>query len=965
MNPSGRLSAVARLRCKALLALSLLAVSGVALALDPSLRLSQYDVRCYGVNEGLPHGSVQDLAQDRQGYLLATTLRGAARFDGVRMRGLAPVGSAALAPQSTERITVSSDGAIWLGSGEFGLTRIDGDDVRRWNAAEGLDSSAITMIAEVDPGELWVSTDRSLYLLNLQDLQPRPLGQGYPGAMRAIARSADGTLWLGTEDGLYRRRQDAGLERMDGTLGLTDPWIWDLHIDPAGSLWIGSRGGLVRWQDERATRYGPEAGLRFPATRAILSDHDGQLWVATAGGGLLRRKGERFEGIDSLGGLPSDIVWSMLEDRSGSLWLGTAAGVCRVLDAEFASFTRRDGLGSEFVWSVAFDDAGAVWAGNNGAGLDRIIDGRVESLGSPGTGPAGVVHALMPEGPGRVLLGTRGGIYRYQNQRFERIDKHWNQATLALLRDAAGRVIVGSDLGLGILEQNRVRLLPMPSSDGRARVRALAPASDGGVYVSTPTGLYHLKGERFRQIPITLTQIRGVWEDPTGVLWIGSTGLYRYQSGRLTRFGSADGFQDSFVHSVLADDQGYLWMTTNVGIWRAPLADLNRSATGTATAVAFERFAEQNGMRSSETNGGSPNIALSADRRLWVATMGGVATVRVDRLANQPPAISAHIEGISVDGVGQRAEAWGELGPDVGRLDIDYTTLEARAPEATEFRFRLSPLDGDWLPAGKSRTASYRRLPPGSYRFELQASSDPLHFAGPIEAIEFNIAPQWYQTPAFRALLLLAGLAVVVGLPLVRVRRLQLQERLLQKEVALRTADLEDANRKLDLAARTDALTGVANRREFNERLTRQIDTLGSFVQSMALALIDVDHFKAYNDQYGHLAGDECLRKIAQTLDATLSPQGIFVARYGGEEFGALLPDHDMARARVALDTARLAIAALDLPHQASSIAPHITVSIGIAAARSGMDPGALIGAADRALYAAKQLGRNRVEVSI
>lgn len=949
-----------------LLALLLLTVAaGPLQALDPSLRLSQYDIDCYGIEQGLPHNSVQHLAQDPDGYVLAATLRGVVRFDGVRMRDLTPLGAAALPARAAERALISSDGALWVGMTESGLLRISTDGVREWNTSNGLDSDSITHIAEIEPGVIWVSTATSMYALDLADPRPRPLGPGFPPALRALARTADQTLWFGTQDGLYRRRSQQGLERMDATLGLVDSWVWALHVDPQGALWVGTRGGLIRYQNERATSFGPESGLSYPATRAILTDRDGQLWVTSAGGGLHRRRGERFESLDSLNGLSSDIAWTALEDRSGNLWIGTTGGLCRLRDSEFANFTRRDGMGSDFVWTVAFDGDDGIWAGSNGGGLNRIAAGQVESLGAPSPGRAAVVHSLLSEGPGRVLLGTRAGIFRYQNKHFERVDARWNQPTLALARDGDGRVIVGSDLGIGVLERGRVRLLPLPAGNARARVQYLSAAVDGGVFASGTLGLLHLKGEQLRSVPIALSQIRGVYEDPRGVLWIGGYGLYRYQSGRLTHYGSEQGFQDSFVHSVLPDERGYLWITTNVGVWRAPIADLDQHADGSTTHVAFERFAEEHGMRSSETNGGSPNIALSADRRLWVATMGGVSTVRVDQLSASPTKIAARVERITADALGQKPSQWDALGPDVGRLDIDYTALNLRAPEAAQFRHRLLPLDADWVSAGGARTASYRQLPPGHYRFEVQATLDPLNYSGAVAGVNFTVAPNWYQSKLFRGVLLVLGVGLAVGLPLARIRRLRAQEARLQQEVVLRTADLQEANRKLDVMARTDVLTGVANRREFGERLLQQIAAVVGSAQAWSLALIDVDHFKAYNDQYGHLAGDDCLRRIAQTLEGTLAPEGALVARYGGEEFAVLMPRHDLARALGALQATRLAVAALDLPHATSGVAPRVTVSAGVAAYTDGSDAKSLIDAADRALYSAKHLGRNRVEVAL
>jgi diguanylate cyclase (GGDEF)-like protein len=496
------------------------------------------------------------------------------------------------------------------------------------------------------------------------------------------------------------------------------------------------------------------------------------------------------------------------------------------------------------------------------------------------------------------------------------------------------------------------------------RVQSLAAARDGGLWVSTSVGLYHLKDQKLELLQAGLPRSRGAYEDERGVLWIASSGLYRYADGQLTHYGAPEGFQDSLVHSVLPDSAGFLWLSTNVGVWRAPIAELDRYATGEHSAIGFERFAERHGMRNSETNGGSPNMVIGKDRHLWLATMGGVATVRVDELARKPRPLVARVERILVDGVAAPPASYASLGPDIGRLEIEYTAFEMRTPEAVVFRHRLLPLDQDWIPSQDARTASYRRLPPGHYTFEVQASLELLRFPGPVAAAEFTILPNWYEADWFRAAVLVLLVALAIGVPLIRIRALRKQEVRLQQEVAARTHDLGEANLKLDIAARTDVLTQVANRREFGERLAAAL-VADPGAGQLCLALCDIDHFKAYNDAYGHLAGDECLRAVAQALQTHLASRQALVARYGGEEFAVLLPHCGLAEAAALLESTRQAIGDLGLPHQASGVSAFVSISAGVAHLRPGGDARTLIDAADRALYSAKHLGRNRVEIAV
>lgn len=194
------------------------------------------------------------------------------------------------------------------------------------------------------------------------------------------------------------------------------------------------------------------------------------------------------------------------------------------------------------------------------------------------------------------------------------------------------------------------------------------------------------------------------------------------------------------------------------------------------------------------------------------------------------------------------------------------------------------------------------------------------------------------------------------------VETLQGSERELEKRVAQRTDELQELNSKLETLSLTDALTGIANRRHFDEVLQQEWHRAQRTGEPLALAILDVDWFKRYNDHYGHPAGDACLQRIAQVLASTVGRSSDLVARYGGEEFVFLVPMTDTAGAQgIALRLVQ-AIEALGLPHELSTFG-RVTVSIGVAAMTPGQGdtPETLLQRADAALYEAKKAGRNRV----
>ncbi|HEV7478036.1 MAG TPA: diguanylate cyclase [Burkholderiales bacterium] len=194
-----------------------------------------------------------------------------------------------------------------------------------------------------------------------------------------------------------------------------------------------------------------------------------------------------------------------------------------------------------------------------------------------------------------------------------------------------------------------------------------------------------------------------------------------------------------------------------------------------------------------------------------------------------------------------------------------------------------------------------------------------------------------------------------------KMRALQRLDQMRRKLIEV-SNELTAANQRLETLSHQDGLTGIANRRAFDFLIERQFVEAQRRREPFAVVLCDVDHFKAYNDQYGHLAGDECLRQVAAALARSCKRATDVAARYGGEEFALLLPDTPAAGALRVVEIAQTELAALAITHAGSTTSNVVTFSAGIASYLPERDKVSrdLAARADEALYRAKQLGRNR-----
>lgn len=290
------------------------------------------------------------------------------------------------------------------------------------------------------------------------------------------------------------------------------------------------------------------------------------------------------------------------------------------------------------------------------------------------------------------------------------------------------------------------------------------------------------------------------------------------------------------------------------------------------------------------------------------------------------------------------------------RLTLRYALTEFERPEAVRYRTRLAPVENAYSSWTDSGQQSFLNLQPGSYLLLVQASSDDDNLAS-LE-VPFTVKPQWYETSMAQIvlffLLMVLMYFAVRALAGRRTRLLKLENELLEQKVTERTRALQSANQQLDRMAHLDGLTQIPNRRRLDSYLEDVRMQCADRGRVMALALIDVDHFKRFNDTHGHQAGDTLLVELAKLLSRNLRRAEDLVARYGGEEFLVVLPGADAGSALEVIESMRRHVEESELG---------VTVSAGLHVHTPDQNTAVetMIEKADQALYSAKHAGRNRV----
>lgn len=767
--------------------------AGSVLALDPSKKLTQYNLKTWQVAEGLPQMSVQAIAQTREGYLWVGTREGLARFDGVRFVIFDRTNTQQFQSNNIYALHEDHAGALWIGT-DGGLLKFETGEFTRYSSENGLTNDSVRALFEDGDGSLWIGTYGGLFRLKNGRFDVFTADNGLSSNLvRALAGDADGNLWIGTNGGGINRLDRNGEIKIFGKSdGLVSDKIGTLYVDRAGALWIGGiGGGLNKFVAGKFTSYDAGDGLRGKFVWSFIEDRDGTLWIG-ASGGLHRFEDNRLEALTTSGGLSDDNVQTLFEDREGHLWIGTMRGGLNQLKNNlFTTYAALEGLPEDTVWTIHGGAGGSVWVGTNG-GLSRLQNGAWRTFTKRDGLADDTVWTIYEDADGTLWIGTNGGVSRLQNGRFlpTLTEKNGLPGNVArsLYVDRAGAIWIGT-LGGGLSRYKDDALTTWTTGEGLSsdNVGAILEDRAGNLWIGTSDkGLNRLREGRFTVFGETDgladDSIKSLYEDADQVLWIGSNGggLTRLKNGEFRVVTTKDGLFSDVIHSILEDDAGVFWMTGNKGIFRVSRRELNDFLDGQAEKIKSVSNDASDGMRSSECNGlGQPAAWKLKNGELWFPTMRGAATINPAMLptnarknANAPPIV---LEEISADNNTFLASS-GEIpdfAPGTEQVEIHYTGLSFDAPEKMGFRYRLEPFDREWTEAGTRRTAYFTHLPPGQYRFRVAAANRNETWNDGEIILVFNIAPLFYQTWWFFGLCLLSVVPIGCLLHYLRLRRVR------------------------------------------------------------------------------------------------------------------------------------------------------------------------------------------------
>ncbi len=717
------------------------------------------------------------------------------------------------------RLHVDRDGGLWVITEYHDLVRLANGQCRVFAAAEGVPPAGADWVDEDAQGGLWLADpQRGLYRMQNGRFIPvlGPTGFG-TGPVLKMMNDDEGHAWFLQGERLARFENGQSLV-LEGPAGEPEAVVKGVCAGRDGAFWIMTPEGLRKYRRGKwLAEVWPCPDFKSFFTSAQ-EDLAGHVWLATYGNGLFRFSlPGTWEHFTVESGLTGSRMRCLFGDREGNLWVGTDGdGLQRIKPRVWRMVTRREGLGVDAVHSVSQDQQGRIWFAGGTTKPYWLERGLVSvAIESPLSDAMDGVFSVLPARDGSVWIGTyRGKVFRYQGGDlacFSAQEGMLAGSVRALLEDRQGAIWVGGFSGLCRILGGQVTCFSRRDGLSADKVGALAEDSKGNFFVGTSGGgLNVFQDGRFtaytRQNGLPDDYVGALCVDAEDVLWIGTHGggLSRFKEGRFFNYRVKGGLPARGVGPMLEDDEGRLWLASDLGIVRVSRRELNEFAEGRHRSVNYVAFDRSDGLATIEAGGIQPACLKARDGKLWFGTAKGAAFVDPKELRVNPLPPPVIIDEARIDDEvvnEQRSEVRGQesengrpavprspvgirppslvtLQPRQRRVEFRFSGLSFTAPAKVRFRYQMEGFDPDWVDGGTTRSASYTRLPPGTYRFRVTACNNDGVWNETGASLGVVVAPAFHQTYWFRLLMFAAVAGVVSTVYRLRLSRLRQLARL-------------------------------------------------------------------------------------------------------------------------------------------------------------------------------------------
>lgn len=764
--------------------------------LDPNKAISQYTLKTWTGDDGLPSIALTDLVQMDDQYLWVSTYNGIAKFDGVSFDVFNMENTPALKSNSVTSLALRN-GVLWAGTLK-GVMKYENYSFVQDPKLEQVNFASIEELFADSKGGMWIgTTSNGLFYYHNEKLEYFNNNILLESPVQAIVEDADGGIWVGTDKGSMLYLVDGQVKKVfasDFTSGVTC-----MYLDKQQKIWIGADQGIFNVIDGEVVK---NDRLSFTDVVDITEDEFGNMWFSN-NHGVFRYfvDADKLEQYSENQGLPNNLTRKMLFDHQGNLWIASyRSGLFQLTDGIFTCFSESEGLRENVVTSVIEIGQSTYWLGLEGGKVDVLKNGEIYPLKTNVDIPAARLKHMMLDSKGFVWISTYGGLLK--------LDLQGNAQELPKLpaldsfvrmtfEDSKGNIWIGTRrLGLYCLKADG-NIIHLNANNGLGSnfVMSIDESPDGKLYVGTKAGVRIIKeGKVEGRIDMTqglpTNMIFDVYVDDR-IIWIATDlGLCKYSNNQVAVFDFGIGLSDNVVFDVVEGNDESLWLTSNTGVIRVLKSELEKVNSGKTVVSSSRLFDKADGMKSEQCVGAA-KMFVDSQGTVWIPTISGVASLNPALIDVQHELPIPFIEKISTDQQSYYANETIKIeAGSAKRLKVFFTAFNYVAPNKVDFRYRLFPFDAEWQTAERlTREVTYTNLPPDEYTFEVKAGSNDV-WNNTISRFEFSLKPHFYETKWFYFIILLGFVGVTYSIYNYRVKRTRMNEKELQKRVSERTDEI-------------------------------------------------------------------------------------------------------------------------------------------------------------------------------
>lgn len=764
--------------------------------------VSRYDGRNFThftTKEGLSNNSILSIIEDRNGNLwFGTNGGGVNRYDGFNITQFTD--KQGLSNNMVLCIKEEKEGNIWFGTDGGGASRYDGKTFTHFTVKEGLSGNSVSSIIQDVQNNIWFGTDNGISCFDGKQFIHFTEKEGLPGSkVTSLFQSKDQLLWIGTTTGManYDGKKFTSYRQKNG---LANDFVSNITEDSNGHIWISTNGGgVTEFDGKNFVNYTEKEGLASNSVRYIYLDRAGNLWMGTWGMGVSKLDRKRFSHYTDKEGLNHKVVSATFEDRSGQKWLATGVGISCYDGSSFSHYTEKQGLHNSTILSIMNDSKDHLWFGSLYKGVAEF-DGSYFTHYTTADGLShNDVRCILEDKNGNYWFATSGGgITCYDGQNFTQYTTKQGLSSndvRSMLQDNASNFWFGT-IGGGVTRFDGERFTHFSEKDG---------IGNNGVL--------------------------SIFQDSDDIIWFGTNGggVIRYDGKNFMQITEADGLSNNVVLSILEDMDGSLWFGTRFGICNLSKEEKNKLSRPLTDHIRFRSYSFEDGFFGIGVNGGK-SLFQSLDGKLWIGANDRLTIYHPDRDVHDTTPPTIQLTGLSlfnetIDWIGLNDNKDSSIlldnGVAVGNFKFNglsrwynlpkelslahnnnYVTLTfigitMNRPKKVRYQYMMDGIDPNWSAVTDRNEAPYGNLSPGIYTFKVKAMNSEGYWSQPL-IYTFTVRPPWWRTWWAYATYIIIAVGSIAFYIRWRERSLKARQKELEQTVEERTAEVKEEKKLVE-----------------------------------------------------------------------------------------------------------------------------------------------------------------------